>query len=719
MMAEFIMPLESVAKCGMYTFKKTLFLNQGESVTVRIYASSAYVLYINDNYICEGPCKSAEGIKYFDTVKTDVLTDGENEIRVEVMHLTDRRNFSAMFKTDKPMLLFDAISDNIHIASDSSWECYLNGEHKLISFEMIAPYIVPNESLKVNGKKFPLTLSEGEKSDFATAYDRVGIESRNCLYLRPVPMIYPQNALRMKEIRRGEGFVEFDAGGYVTAKAEIKLAAHSKAKIIYAECYRNNGKKMRRDIPCGEIDGTYDIIETSNEPYVFKTFRFRAFRYIRIECDDPEKTVLDILYRKWNYPLEISGSFECSDENMNKMFDISVNTMLCCLHDTFMDCPYYEQQQYVMDSAIEAAVLMRMSSDLRPIQKCIFEFAAAQKYSGLIPANYPCSYVQIIPGFSFFWIFMLSDYLNYTHDTKLVYRYISTADKILTYFDEIVSAQGLIGKSEYWDYVDWVPDWDYGTPIIKDDDAVTIYNLYYAAALKSAEDICRKTGRCELASEYERRHCAIKDTLHQKCYDKENKLFRDGAESKRFSVHTIIWAILSEVVSESEGREMLSRLNDKDLCKSSFSMNYYLFRAMEKAGEPERIFEYLDGWNKMIESGCTTWCENPDNPRSECHGWSSAPLYEFSANILGIKPIFENEIVIKPICGHLKQARGTVPTRFGEVFTEWKKDDDMFFITVDAPDNITKRLFLPNGEEITSSEKHIEYKCKISDKTEI
>ena len=75
--------------------------------------------------------------------------------------------------------------------------------------------------------------------------------------------------------------------------------------------------------------------------------------------------------------------------------------------------------------------------------------------------------------------------------------------------------------------------------------------------------------------------------------------------------------------------------------------------------------------------------------------------------------------MIKPICGHLKQARGTVPTRFGEVFTEWKKDDDMFFITVDAPDNITKRLFLPNGEEITSSEKHIEYKCKISDKTEI
>jgi hypothetical protein len=92
---------------------------------------------------------------------------------------------------------------------------------------------------------------------------------------------------------------------------------------------------------------------------------------------------------------------------------------------------------------------------------------------------------------------------------------------------------------------------------------------------------------------------------------------------------------------------------------------------------------------------------NPDSPRSDCHGWSGAPLYEFSSNILGVKTGSETEIVIKPVTWHLTYAKGTVPTRFGLVGVNWRIDKNTFIIEIESPANVPKRLILPDGTEHT------------------
>lgn len=128
-------------------------------------------------------------------------------------------------------------------------------------------------------------------------------------------------------------------------------------------------------------------------------------------------------------------------------------------------------------------------------------------------------------------------------------------------------------------------------------------------------------------------------------------------------------------------------------------MNFFAFRVLEQYGMYDKVFSFFDGWKKMLNWGCTTWCENPDSPRSECHGWSSAPLYEFSANILGVKTGMEEEIIIKPVVWHLTYAKGTVPTRFGLVGVNWRIDEDTFIIEIETPADVSKRLILPDGKE--------------------
>ena len=117
------------------------------------------------------------------------------------------------------------------------------------------------------------------------------------------------------------------------------------------------------------------------------------------------------------------------------MWDVSINTLKCCTHEIYVDCPHYEQQQYVMDSAIESAVTMRLTHDTAMVRKCIGEFAASQQPNGILCANYPCSYVQIIPGFSFFFVFLLKDYLDYSADTAFAAKYTGVIDKIFAFFD--------------------------------------------------------------------------------------------------------------------------------------------------------------------------------------------------------------------------------------------------------------------------------------------
>ncbi len=699
-MGKAIAPKEA-AKCGMYVFRRSVFLEKSEKAEIKIFAAVRYILYINGRYICEGPCRGSADVRYYDSIVSDAFLKGNNEISVEVMHLTDPAEFSSVFKTNRPILVFSAKFQNKIIESDSSWKCTFRKGHKLVYFDW--KFIPPNEEIQIPVQE---ALSETEEIfDLKDSVpNHVGAFFTTPFRERPIPMIYPQKEETFRIVKKGKNFVELDAGLYVTAKLKVNVRKNSDVKILYAECYEKEDGKKIRDDQSGFLRGAYDMIHTKEEAYTFQTFWFRAFRFVRIEAQEIDQAIERVGFMRCGYPLKEEGKFECSESAFNEMQTVSIHTLKCCMHEIFMDCPYYEQQQYLMDSAIESAALMRLSSDTGLIRKCIKEFAFPQREDGLLPANYPCSFTQVIPGFSFFWIFLLKDYLEYTKDVNFVFGHIGTMDRILSGFDAVVKKKGFITKSIYWDFVDWVPGWDYGVPVIGSTEALTIYNLYYAYALTCAEFIALKIGRKELSEEYKRRFQDIQTVLYRNCYDVKEELFKDGSETATYSMHTVIWAILSETVTGEQAQRMVEKMMDRigkgSLSKSSFSMNYYLFRALEKAGKYEYAACFMEDWKKMLLLHCTTWCENPDQPRSECHGWSTAPLYEFSANVLGVKYSFEDEIQIVPQNpGNLTYAKGVVPTRFGPVKVSWRVIDKQFIISILSPYGVRKKILLPDREE--------------------
>ena len=56
------------------------------------------------------------------------------------------------------------------------------------------------------------------------------------------------------------------------------------------------------------------------------------------------------------YPFERRGSFVSSDPTLANILDASWRTMRVCALESYIDCPYYEQVQYIGDTRIQALI---------------------------------------------------------------------------------------------------------------------------------------------------------------------------------------------------------------------------------------------------------------------------------------------------------------------------------------------------------------------------
>lgn len=134
---------------------------------------------------------------------------------------------------------------------------------------------------------------------------------------------------------------------------------------------------------------------------------------------------------------------------------------------------------------------------------------------------------------------------------------------------------------------------------------------------------------------------------------------------------------------------------------------WFLFFTLEtlvRYGETEAAVEIVrEQWGRMIEKGATTFWETfpgyiPGHwSRSLCHGWSAAPAYFLSTQVLGVEPGaagYSHVRVAPHECG-LSWAGGAVPTPRGPVHVHWSRDEERWDVEVHLPPGVTGELVIP------------------------
>lgn len=727
-----------IPKPRMVYFKKNIEISEILSdCVIRVYADSRYVLTINDKRVATGPCRAPKGIRYYDSLNvTDYLKKGHNEIFIKAIQYTDHKQDCILFKTGPASitteglggLKIEEIDTDYGISTSSEYLCleesgYQFPEDQIFGYISFSEYFDNSEN-----------YSHKEDSDWQSSIELFKAPTKGIGALRDfwysiqriIPMPYEKidcfhkinvntfNIVDNKFIIQSDSVasIELDALRLINAypRLIITCGKGSVIKITYAEGYSsiidNNIVKGIRDKAEGQdISGFYDIYIAHQGRQQYIPVNYRNFRVVKIEViakGDVPFIIESIDYIKTGYPLDISASFKCDDDNFTDIWNISKRTLLRCMYDTYMDCPYYEQMQYIMDTYLEIQYTFSISSDSMLARKAILDFAQAQLPDGLLPCNSPSKFNQIIPGFPFYWILMLESYMMYVGDINFIKSNLSTADKLIQFYVGHINENNLLGDTGYWQFFDWVKEWRDGSPVC-DGEINILYNMLFVYGLRAAAKLNRFCNRNCIADEYEELAKKISDAINTFAFDEELGLYSDTPGKKPSSQHAQIFAVLSSVVPCDKKQKIMKNMFEHIEClsKVSYCFSYFLCRALEETNLYYELFETLGLWDMYIELmqyNLTTWPEDFVTMRSDCHGWSAIALYEIPACFLGIKPLEPGyqKVLIKPYVVPLNSYSGKVPigdNKFIEISI--KKDiNNKHFIDIKVPSGVEYELDL-------------------------
>jgi len=750
-------------------FRKSFRVSAEELVgqvrcTVDISADTRYKLLINGQLASLGPCKGDDSKWYFESVDlAPWLVAGENVISVVVLRYTLEwaSGNHSVWRTSTPGLYVkgELRRSSGEILCDLStlqgWKCLKDNAVTLLPEE--------NQSFLqiqevVDGRKIPWGFDRPgyddrdweEPTNYST-FQAARLGSPFNLLPRPIPPLYemprrfagiftmPASTISKAvwdlwlkghhpvELPAGSHeIIEINAGELTTGYLELVVlrGSGSRIRVLTAESYARreiNGHGMnemhkgdRLDFRNGVLTGIQDdylVVGAGKAslPERYEPFWFRTFRFIRLEIETGEEplTLVDFRYRETGYPLDVRTAVTTSDPGLNQIWDISLRTLRRCMHETYEDCPFYEQLQYAMDTRAQILFTYAVAADDRLARKCIDEFHRSLRPDGMINCCYPSYGYNIIPGFALYYIMMIHDHMMVFGDRQLVRDYLRTTDAILDFFGRKVRPDGLMDKmggglleGGPWSFIDWAANWHIGVPNAGEHGPLTVENLLYAYTLRKAAELAEFAGQAPLGAKYRERAASILHAVNQLCVA-DNGYYQDGpGYNADYSQHAQVWAVLSEAVQGEAARALMQRtLDDDTLSRCTVAMAFYLFRAVEKTGLYARTAELWQPWRQMLANNLTTCSETEGEvTRSDCHAWGALALYEIPQVILGVRPQAPGytQVVICPQVGSLQSAAGQVTTTRGTISVDWQIQGDQFSLHIVLPDGIAAEIVLPD-----------------------
>ncbi len=483
---------------------------------------------------------------------------------------------------------------------------------------------------------------------------------------------------------------------------------NARVRLQYQESlFQPDGTKGQRGEWKGKVmKGYYDEFVADGGPKrEFVPLWIRVFRYVKVTVNTAEEPLVleSLIHRFTAYPLQEKARFASSDSALGPIWETSWRTARLCALETYMDCPYYEQLQYIGDTRIQALISIYMSGDDRLARRALEAFNASLQPMGLTKSSHPSRDTQIIPPFSLLYILSLHDFYLLSENTAFLAGLVPGTRFILDWFlQRIDPATGLLGPLPYWNHVDGgVPEFAAGSPPGAEEGGSAHLSLLLALALERAAELSRLAPRPGEQEFYLEQAQRLKDAVRKHCWDESRQLFAETPAKALFTAHTNSLAVLAD--ASPTGRAALARrlVEDGSMVQPTLYFDYYVFEALASAGLGDLVLPRLDRWKPFIAAGLSTLPEHGVESRSDCHAWSAHPLYALLATTCGIRPSSPQfkSVVIAPAPGTLTEFTGEMPHPKGPLRVRFVRQGDVLHYSIHLPDGLPA-VFRASGQEV-------------------
>jgi hypothetical protein len=701
---------------GVFHFRKTFMLADApKHFVLHVSADNRYEFFVNGRRIATGPARGDLDHWRYETLDiAPQLQAGKNVLAAVVWNYAELAPMAQMMNETGLVVQGDG-ADEALVNTDASWKVWKDEGVGTIHYDSrdMHGYFVVGPGERVDAARYPWGWEKPDYDDaawvparvLARAGPRGAQDSPSRWYLVPrnIPLMEetPERLARMVRsqgvevvgnLPAGEGQITipanmhatilFDQAHLTTAYPELLVSGGrgSQISLTYAEAlFKDHRKGNRNETEGREIFGYRDeFLPDGGAHRLFRPLWWRTYRYLQVEAStQAEPLVIEDLHGAFTaYPFTRRAQFESDDPELAKMWEVGWRTARLCAHETYMDCPYYEQLQYGGDTRIQALVSLYMTGDDRLVKNAIESLDESRTPEGLTQSRYPSWLPQYIPPFSLFWIGMMHDLWWYRGDGEFLRGYLPGARNVLVWFENRLTPSGLLGRMEWWNFVDWSDTFKDGDPPMEENGQSSILSLQFVAALRAAADLETAFGNAQQAEHDRALAARITAAVYKTCWDPTRRLIADTPAHRQFSQHANILAILEDAVPRTyQAALMKSVLADASLTQATYYFRFYLFRAMVKAGLGDQYLEQLGPWRQMLALGLTTWAEKPEPTRSDCHAWSAHPNFDLLATVAGIEPAAPgfNQVAIRPHLGPLKWLKATFPHARGDITVNYQR----------------------------------------------
>ena len=591
-------------------------LSELGGVKLDIAVDGNFEMYLNGEFCAFGTCSDYPNDKFYDSFSLDEhCIVGKNSLKITVWHIG--MSSSTYVKADAGLIFSVSQSDRKLVYSDARIlsrknESYTSGLCRWITGQLGPTYRYDNTAIAT------LPLSASVEVERNARLSPRGIE--NLVLLPRIPVIVHDDGKRLLidwgEETAGYLDLDFDSDGV------------QELRIVFGEHLDNEGKVPRF---IGTRDFSIDFVAKEGDNRFFGGMRRIAGRYLEIEYEKPLTPryigILPVLY-----PVTVKEK-HFSDPVHKQIYDTSVRTLQCCMHEHYEDCPWREQALYSLDSRNQMLCGYFAFEEYRYARFNIM-LLAKSLHNGLLRITSPTDKELPIPFFSLTFIQQVFEYVKFSGDRSIIDEASFALDEIIQTFISKIDESRLIPAfpAPAWNFYEW-SEGNEGYHRIKCDgpcydlclNAMFLYVLPMYEALRGETCVDKN---------------AMVSAMKDRLFDSERGLFKNTIVDGRFSVIGNALAILAG----AGGRELADKLVEERGCLTdlTLSMNGYFYDALLSVDESYKEYiltDMIDKYSYMLEEGATTFWETIEgwhafgDAGSLCHGWSALPVYYF--HVLG------------------------------------------------------------------------------------
>lgn len=713
------------------TFKAPL----GSQARLYITCHGLYEAYLNglrvgDFVLAPGSDTYNKKLTYQTYDVTELVKEGKNDVQVilgdgwyrSCSGVDGERN---LFGEDIA-LYFQLEVDGVPVCiSDEKWQATQDGPIRENDMQQGEIYDARKESLtswhEVKVQDFQITHFKGSNSVPVVEQERFAGKI----------MITPNGETVIDYGQNLAGYVEFT----VDAKeGQTLIMTHGESLDENGNFTIENFQDRKRHKE-GEIKQRVELICRNGRNHYKSKFTIWGFRYAKIETDIDLATATFTSIAVYSN-MEQTGSFQCSNEDVNQLVCNSIWSMKSNFCDMPTDCPTRERAAWTGDMGIFIETGLFFADCYPVVRKWLSECRLNQYDDGklaiIAPPNNPMSQYAGMLASSVGWgdASIIVPYTLYKrfNDVRILeenYEMMQGWYGFLENRAKQINEQNTIEKENPYAMYTIDSGVDFGEwcePGVSAMAAMSkpqykVATAYFARSGRMLAEIAEVLGRSEDAAHYRDTAENAAKAFHFVGTD-NGKIHSDRQAEY---VRAIAFDLLSEEEVKAAAAELKGKIIENDYhLNTGFLSTPSLCSVLAEYGYQETAYRLLlqdtmPGWLYEVKKGATSIWETWDGINEK--GEVSASLNHYSygavcgwlfAGVCGIQ-VENDRIKIAPQPHQLLgYAKAVYQSSMGEIVSAWKYEQDQFFYEITVPANAKAEVCLPDGrhEFVTTGVHH-------------